>query len=211
MLHFSFGAGTSFLVLREQVDGQPQGAVVPLATEFLSGAHRGRFNPKDGQLYVSGLAGWGSYTVADGSFDRVRYTGDPVQLPIAYHAHQNGVLVTFTRPLDRAVAEVPKGHFAQAWNYRYGPAYGSPELSPRHPGIPGHDPLEIRSATVLGDGRSLFLEIPDLQPVNQLHLHLRVDDGPRRTSSPRSTSSRPPSPASPAIARPPRRSPPTRS
>ena len=178
MLHFSFGAGTSFLVLREQVDGQPQGAVVPLATEFLSGAQRGRFNPKDGQLYVSGLSGWGAYTVADGSFDRVRYTGDPVQLPIAYHAHQNGVLVTFTRPLDRAVAEEPKSHFAQAWNYRYGPAYGSPELSPRHPGIPGHDPLEIRSATVLGDGRSLFLEIPDLQPVNQLHLHLRVDDGP---------------------------------
>ena len=28
------------------------------------------------------------------------------------------------------------------WNYRYGPAYGSPELSPRHPGIPGHDPLD---------------------------------------------------------------------
>ncbi len=178
MLHLSFGAGTSFLVLREQVDGQPQGAVVPLATEFLSGAHRGRFNPKDGQLYVSGLSGWGSYTVADGSFDRVRYTGDPVQLPIAYHAHQNGVLVTFTRPPDRAVAEVPKSHFAQAWNYRYGPAYGSPELSPRHPGILGHDPLEIRSATVLGDERSLFLEIPDLRPVNQLHLHLRVDDGP---------------------------------
>jgi azurin len=178
MLHFSFGTGTSFLVLREQVDGQPQGAVVPLSTEFLSGAHRGRFNPKDGQLYVSGMSGWGTYTVADGSFDRVRYTGDPVQLPIAYHAHQNGVLLSFTLPLDRAVAEAPKGHFAQAWKYRYGPAYGSPELSPRHPGIPGHDPLEIRSASVLGDGRSLFLEIPDLQPVGQLHLHVRVDDGP---------------------------------
>ena len=62
--------------------------------EFLSGAHRGRFNPKDGQLYVSGMAGWGTYTPADGCFQRVRYTGDPVQLPIAFHAHENGVLVT---------------------------------------------------------------------------------------------------------------------
>src|SRR5262249_40921819 len=50
----------------------------------------------------------------------------------------------------------------------------SPELSARHPGTPGHDPVAITSAHVLPDGRSLFLEIPDLQPVNQLHLQLRV-------------------------------------
>ncbi len=43
----------------------------------------------------------------------------------------------------------------------------------RHPGQPGHDPIAIRSAHVLADGRTLFLEIPDLQPVNQLHLHVR--------------------------------------
>jgi azurin len=36
----------------------------------------------------------------------------------------------------------------------------------------------ITSAHVLADGRSIFLEMPDLQPVNQLHLHLRVDAGP---------------------------------
>ncbi|OXV14994.1 hypothetical protein, partial [Klebsiella pneumoniae] len=59
MVHLSFGTGTAFLLLREQVDGQPQGAVVPLPGEFLSGVPRGRFNPTDGQLYVSGMAGWG--------------------------------------------------------------------------------------------------------------------------------------------------------
>ena len=79
---------------------------MPLNDEFLSGAHRGRFNPKDGQLYVSGMGGWGTYTPHDASFQRVRYTGDPVQLPVAFHAHQNGVLLTFTRPLDPAVAEL---------------------------------------------------------------------------------------------------------
>ena len=31
---------------------------------------------------------------------------------------------------------------------------------------------------MLSDGRTVFLEIPDLQPVSQLHLHLRVDSGP---------------------------------
>ncbi|WP_254053529.1 DUF6797 domain-containing protein [Singulisphaera sp. GP187] len=175
MIHLSHGSGTHFLLLRDQVDGQPQGAAVPLPGDFLSGVHRARFNPKDGQLYLSGMTGWGTYTPADGSFQRVRYTGDPVQLPVELHARENGMLVTFSSPVDRAVVESPENRFAQAWNYRYGPGYGSQEFSPHHPSMPGHDALTIRSVTLLEDGRSLFLEIPDLQPVNQLHLHLRVD------------------------------------
>ena len=34
LLHLSYGAGSHFLVLREKVDGQPQGAAVPLPGEF---------------------------------------------------------------------------------------------------------------------------------------------------------------------------------
>jgi azurin len=178
LIHFSYGAASHFLVLHEEVGGQPQGAVLPLPGEFRSGVHRGRFSPKDGQLYVTGMAGWGTYSEADGCFQRVRYTGQPVQLSVAFHAHENGVRLSFTRPVDRAVAGAAGSHFAQAWNYRYGAAYGSPEFSPHHPGTPGHDPLTIISAHVLADGHTVFLEIPDLQPVNQLHLHIRVDAGP---------------------------------
>jgi putative heme-binding domain-containing protein len=177
-IHLSFGAGSAFLLLRDAVDGQPQGAVVPIPGEFASGSHRGRMNPRDGQLYVSGMTGWGSYTPLDGCFQRVRYTGEPAQFPVGFHAVENGVLVTFSRPLDRAIAENTHNHFAQAWNYHYSPGYGSQELSTRHPGMPGHDPWMIRSAHVLDDGRTLFLEIPDLQPVNQLHLRLKPDDHP---------------------------------
>ena len=187
--------------------------MVPLPGEFLSGVHRARMNPKDGQLYVSGMAGWGTYTPLDGCFQRVRYTGEPAQLPVAFHAHENGVLLTFSRPVDRRPSPAsPGAHFAQAWNYRYSRGYGSRELSPTHPGVPGHDPLAIRSAHVLADGRSLFLELPDLQPVNQLHLHLRPDGGKpvdlfatvHRLAAPFTGYPR----LSP---RPPRRSPPTRS
>ncbi len=177
LVHTSYGQGSHFLVLRDEVDGQAQGAIVPLVGEFLSGAHRARFNPKDGQLYVSGMAGWGTYTDADGCFQRVRYTGQPAQLPKAFRVHENGVQVTFTQPICRAVAEQTANQFAQAWNYRYSSSYGSPEFSPRHPGTKGHDPVRIAEAHVASDGRTLFLELPDIQPVNQLHLHLRVDDG----------------------------------
>ena len=177
-IHLSFGAGSAFLLLRDAVDGQPQGAVVPLPGEFASGVHRGRMNPKDGQLYVSGMTGWGSYTPLEGCFQRVRYTGEPAQFPVGFRAVENGVIITFARPLDRAIAEAPRNHFAQAWNYHYSPGYGSQELSPSHATVAGHDSWTIRSAHVLDDGRTLFLELPDLQPVNQLHLRLRPDDKP---------------------------------
>lgn len=178
LLHFSYGAGTYFLVLRDEVGGQAQGAVVPMKGDFSSGVHRGRFNPRDGQLYVTGMAGWGTYTAKDGCFERVRYTGAPVQLPAAFHVHQNGVHLTFTAPLDPSIAGKAAEHFAQVWNYRYGPAYGSPEFAPSHPNTPGHDRLAITRAVPLPDGKSLFLEMPELQPVNQLHLRVRTGPEP---------------------------------
>ncbi|MFB3070884.1 MAG: hypothetical protein ACE1ZK_02340, partial [Nitrospirales bacterium] len=68
--------------------------------------------------------------------------GDP------FHVHENGVSVTFSEPIDGAVATRPQSHFAQCWNYRYSAAYGSAEYSTRHQGTPGHDPLAIKSAHV---------------------------------------------------------------
>ncbi|MDA1164501.1 MAG: TIM barrel protein [Planctomycetota bacterium] len=173
LLHFSFGTGAHFLMLRDDVAGQQQGAIVPLVGEFLSGAHRGRFSPHDGQLYVTGMQGWGSYTPQPGCFQRVRYTGDLVQLPIGFEIYRNGVLLNFAAPLDVKIGSKAGSHFAQSWNYRYSAAYGSPEFSSRHPLMRGHDHLAISSAHVVAGGTSLFLEMPDLQPVSQLHLRVK--------------------------------------
>ncbi|PQO33782.1 DUF6797 domain-containing protein [Blastopirellula marina] len=177
LLHTSFGMGTHFLVLRDEVNGQPQGAVVPLAGEFRSGIHRAKINPHDGQLYVSGMTGWGSYTPDDGCFQRVRYTGKPTQMPIDFHLHENGIVLTFAEPIDANEIRNASANFAQAWNYRYSSGYGSPELAPSHPGVVGHETVEIGYVYPL-DAKSLFVEIPELQPVNQLHLLLKVDSGP---------------------------------
>jgi putative heme-binding domain-containing protein len=173
-LHLSFGTATHFLLLRDEVGGQAQGAIVPLVGDFRSGIHRGRFHPTDGQLYVSGMSGWGTYSVDNGCFQRVRFTGDAVTLPRRFHVHRNGVLVEFTQALDRAFVEQAEHHFAQCWNYRFSSGYGSPEYSQSHYGQPGHDSVAIASVLLLADGRSLFLEMPDLQPVNQLHLNLGI-------------------------------------
>lgn len=174
LVHLSYGAGSWFSVLADSVDGLRQGGIVPLVGEFSSGVHRGRFHPKEGHFYVSGMAGWGTYTVDDGCFQRVRMVSHDFQHPVAFHVHRNGILIRFAQPLDIRVASNLRSHFAQAWNYRYSGAYGSPEFSPSHPGVEGHDAMAITEACVV-DSNCLFLEILDLQPVSQLHLRLHVN------------------------------------
>ncbi len=177
LLHFSFGMGSHFLILRDEVNGQAQGAVVPLLGGFRSGVHRGRFHPADGQLYVTGMQGWGSYTPDDGCFQRVRFNGGDFQVPTGFHVHENGLVISFSQPLDRSVATRRDSHFAQCWNYRYGPGYGSAEFSTRHLGMRGHDTIPITSAHVLSDKQTLFVELPDIRPVNQLHVRVQSSPG----------------------------------
>lgn len=173
----SYGSAVHYLVLRDDTGARPQGGVVPMEGDFLAGSMRGAFNPKDGQLYVVGLDGWGDYSVKDGCFHRVQYTGEKVYQPCGFRVHSNGILVDFTEPLGEASFDAKK-IFAQVWNYEYAKRYGSPEFSTKHPASLGHDRLEVASVTRI-DENSLFVELPDLEPVMQLHLrmHLTGADG----------------------------------
>jgi azurin len=174
----SYGSGIHYLILRDDKAARPQGATVPLEGEFLAGAIRGNFHPVDGQLYLVGLDGWGDYSTQDGCFHRVRYTGKPVYKPSGFQVHSNGVRIDFTQKLAASATELHR-YFGQAWNYEYAKRYGSPEFSMKTPGSLGHDPITIRSVTLLNNNESIFVEIPDLNPVMQLHLrmHLTAADG----------------------------------
>ena len=173
-LHFSFGTGSAWLVSRQLLEGVWQSAAVKLSGNFVTGPQHGRFAPHDGHLYVSGMIGWGSYTPEDGAIHRVRHVGGDFPTLIGHEARDNGVLLRFDRPLDAAIASKASAHFAQCWNYLYGPAYGSPEYSVKYPESPGHDVLALKSAQVLDGGKTLFLEIPQLVPASQIHLRVGV-------------------------------------
>ena len=169
-VHFSMGFATHFLVLREEVNGKSQSAAVVLPGEFKSGVHRGRFSPYDGQLYVAGSQGWGNYGSSDGALQRVRYVGGSYPYPSSYETRDNGILLSFDQPQSKEIAD-SKQWFAQHWNYRYASNYGSKEYSVREPAKAGHDQLKIRSVQYLDGGKKIFLEIPQIQPVDQLHLY----------------------------------------
>ena len=171
---FSFGAASHYLYLEDEQGSKLQGGIVPLKGDFLSGVHRARVNPVDGQVYTVGSQGWMNYAIQDGSFERIRYTGEPVYYPSGFQVFQNGIRVDFNEPLDESEVEAPGRYFAQQWQYLYSMGYGSPEFSILNPSKVGHDPLRIRSATVVNQGKSLFLEIPDLIPAMTVHLRLHV-------------------------------------
>ncbi len=174
-VHYSYGQCRVLLLLTEQVGQAWQGGVVTLPLEFRSGVMRGRINPSDGQLYVSGLKGWVSSAVDDGVLSRVRYTGKSFTFPSSVETHRNGLLIRFTDRIDPVISGDADRYNASAWNYQYRAEYGSPEFHPRDPQREGREEWEISSATVLEDGRAVFLEIPSLMPVMQLVVEMKIE------------------------------------
>ena len=183
LLHESYGQSSLFLVMKEEINGQVQGGAVKFPLRFTSSTMRARFNARDGQLYVVGLRGWQTNAVKDGGFDRVRYTGKPVHMPIELHATTKGVQITYTCALDAADANDTQNYTVETWNYKWTSNYGSPEVSTladdgqaKKPGDKkgSHDTLVVKSAKLQADGKTIFLEIPDLKPVMGMKIKAKI-------------------------------------
>jgi glucose/arabinose dehydrogenase len=169
-IHLLWGRCGSMFVLRDVVDGVAQGAVAPLPGRFLSGPNRGTFNPRDGNLYVVGSTGWQTSALKDGSLQRVRLSGKPILLPVAWHAWSNGLSLTFSTPLERESAADAGSYGLREWNYHYAAQYGSKDWSVKDPQKEGRDVVEIKSARLSDDEKTVFLEIEGLRPVMQMEL-----------------------------------------
>ena len=169
----SYGYCNHYLVLREEVNGRVQGGVVPLPGDFLSGSCRLSFNDEDGYLYVAGTEGWQSYGAENGCLQRLRCTGCPLDLPVRVETRHNGLIVHFNTTVDPASVK-KENLFCQQWNYLFSGAYGSPEYSVKQEGRQGHDYVPVESVHLLPDGKSVFLQIPQLHPVMQFHVHMKL-------------------------------------
>lgn len=164
LLSTSYGTGQLFLIPYEVCDGVPQGCAVPLPLRFPTGILRGRFHPRDGQLYVCGLVGWSTDCAQDGGLYRVRYTGRPIRKPVGYHVAAGAIELTFPEPLDRTAVEDPEGWSARQWNYRWTAQYGSKNYKVSQPEQQGEDEVGIGKVSLRGD-RTVVLSIPELRSV----------------------------------------------
>ena len=179
LVHTSFGRGKVYLVLMERVGGQIQGGAVEFPVLTNTGLMRPDFRDKDGQLYLTGLWGWGTKRPDAGGFYRMRYTGKPVHMPAALKVNKAGVAVTYTQALDRASVKDLANYTVRRWNYKWTSRYGSDLFKLN--GEQGTEEVALKAASLSEDGKTILLEIDDLREVMQMQLNLRLKaaDGTR--------------------------------
>jgi len=124
----------------------------------------------------SDLKGWQSSAAHDGGFYRVRFTGEPVRMPLEYQSSKEGVQLKFTTALDAKSATDPSNYNVECWNYHWTGAYGSPEFSVSEPEQKKHDKLEVESASLLPDGKTVVLKIADMRPADQIKIKYSLAD-----------------------------------
>jgi hypothetical protein len=178
MLYLSYGKSSLFTVLKEKVGNSMQGGVVKLPLKFDTGIMRARFNAQDGQLYVAGLRGWQTNGAKDGALQRVRYTGRPATIQNSLRVTDKGIHIGFTNNLETASASDPGNYSIQQYTYKWSKEYGSPEFKVSDPTQKGRDTVEIKSVTVSPDKKSVFLEVPGLQPVMQMRIKMKINSEP---------------------------------
>ncbi len=127
LLHLSYGQSKMYVVLKEEKNGQVQGGVARIPVELSSSAVRARINPRDGQLYASGLKGWQTNAKGNGGLDRIRYTGKPVHLPNSIQVKKDRIEIGFYEALEPKAANSLSQFKFGAWNIKWSFNYGSQE------------------------------------------------------------------------------------
>lgn len=167
LLNLSYGYGKVYVVPFEEVDGEKQGGLCELPIGSLpTGVMRGRFHPKDRQLYTCGMFAWAGSATKPGGLYRIRATGEPMHLPIGLHAKRDKIQITWTDPLDRETAIDPKQYALKTWDLKRTKNYGSKHYN--------EQPLEVTAATLSKDGRTLTLKTPDLKPTWGMEIRCRL-------------------------------------
>lgn len=164
-----------YYILEHVVGDVRQAAGIALPFQFDAGLMRARVNPFDGQVYAVGLTGWDTEAVVrDGCLIRVRYTGEPAYLVMGCQVRSQGILLKFSFDLRKAAAENKNNYDIAQWNYRWSASYGSEHYSVKNPAKDGFDVVDITEAELMEDGRSVLLKIPDIRPVDQMRILLKV-------------------------------------
>lgn len=168
LLSFSYGFGKIQYVFNETINGQEQGAVIDLpGIKFLTGVMRGRFNPKDEQLYACGMSAWGTnQMMRGGGLYRIRYTGKTLPIPVKMTIQNQAIMLHFDTPLDPISASDKPNFEIKTWQLLRSKKYGSDR----------HDPktLNISKAQIQADGKSLKLSIDNLEKVDVITIDYKI-------------------------------------
>ncbi len=167
LLNFSYGYGKVYVVPHEVVDGQIQGGMCEFPIEqFPTGVMRGRFHSGDGQLYCCGMFAWAGSQQKPGGLYRIRYTDNPVHLPVGLKATTEGLKITFSGAIDPKSASDPSNYSINTWDLKRTKKYGSDHYNQKQ--------LKVTKASILPDGKSVSLTIPEIQPTWGMEIDYKI-------------------------------------
>ena len=170
MVQICFNKPDLLRVLWNHRGSRPQASVVSIASDFTTPPLNGSVNPADGQLYIAGfqIAGWGNTLTTLTGIERVRHTGAPSLTPREVIPTDRGILLRFDVALDATKATNPDNYSFATWHYKRAYTYGSAQY--KADGKTGNDWLTASSAYLSTDGKSVFIGVPGLKPVEQLRI-----------------------------------------
>jgi hypothetical protein len=146
----------------EQVNGVWQGACYPFREGLATGLMNVEFTPR-GQLIAGGFTTtrqWPVRGTEPFALQRLDWTGlTPFEVK-EINIRPDGFRVTFTKPVNAAVAARPENYALTTYTYIYHAAYGSPEVD--------HATPRVLAATPAADGLSVHLR---LDKITEDHIH----------------------------------------
>ncbi len=167
LVHLSYGTGHLFLISPDFDAPIPQGAVIPVGIDTDIPLLHARNNPDGSAIFLCGFQVYDSRTKTNWAMGRLRLEPEPPTSAIAARSCPNGVILTFAAPLNPASVTSDKV-FATLWNYRRSKAYGSGRYKLN--GEEGVDPIPVGDTVLSADGKSVFIHLPTLQPVDNLEV-----------------------------------------
>ncbi len=149
-----FSLSIMMRVTTEKINGVWQGACYPFREGLATGLLACQFTPR-GDLITGGTnRGWPVRGPRAFALQRLDWTGKvPFEIQ-EINARGDGFLLTFTKPVDRAVGSKPESYQMTTYTHVYQAGYGSPEVD--------HTTPQVVEAIVSEDGRQVRLEIQGL-------------------------------------------------
>ncbi|WP_330352110.1 family 16 glycoside hydrolase [Streptomyces chartreusis] len=149
----------------EKVKGQYQGAVFRYTQGLEAGVNRITMGP-DGAVYAGGLGAdgnWGQEGKLKFGLQKLTPNGGNTFDIKEMRAVPGGFDLEYTQPVSAATAEKLASRYqAEQWRYTPTSDYGGPKIAEQR--------LDVRSATLSDDGRTVSLRLDGLKPGHVVHV-----------------------------------------
>lgn len=173
LVHMSFGRPGIYKILIDTVGSNLQGGLIYIPMNYPTPVAKATMRSQDGYLYVAGFNLWGSASEGISSILRMRYTGQPDLLPVAFEAGTQGVILRYDTKLDVGQVENIGNFQVKRYNYRRTPEYGSGHF--RLDGSPGQEHIPVLSSHLSEDQKAVLLVVPNMVAVDQMEVEYKLE------------------------------------